>query len=92
MPDDNPTHGEKSSRGGRDFGEMERNVVYLLTDPECHPTIWSVQDVGRELDYFDPIALVGPLLNAGLIHKTSDGYVFATPSAYRMVGLVGHVT
>lgn len=91
MPDANPTLGGKLTRGGRDFGDMERDVVYLLTDPERYPLIWSVPDIGRELDYFDPMALVRPLINAGLIHKTSDGYVFAAPSAYHIVGLVGHV-
>jgi len=32
-----------------------------------------------------------PLLRAGLIYKTSDGFVFATPAAYHPVGLVGDV-
>jgi hypothetical protein len=85
------TPGEPLRLGSGDFGDMERDVVYLLTDPERYPMIWSVPDIGRELAYFDPMALVHPLVNAGLLHKTRDGYVFATPAAYHMVGLVGHV-
>jgi len=80
----NPTH-------DRDYGEMERSVVYLLTNPEQQPTIWSIPDIGRSLDYMDPEAIVHPLYRAGLLHRTGDGHVFATPAAFHMVGLVGHV-
>jgi hypothetical protein len=75
----------------RKWDGMEREVVYLLTDPDRHPSIWSVPDIGREIDYFDPESVVYPLCRAGLVHKTSDGFVFATPAAHRMVAMVGHV-
>jgi hypothetical protein len=39
----------------------------------------------------DPNAVVRPLVNAGLINHTSDGYVFATPAAFKMVAMVGQV-
>jgi len=39
----------------------------------------------------DPDAVVRPLRNAGLVHRTTDDFVFATPAAYRMVELAGHV-
>lgn len=81
---------ENLTRGDRDFGDMERDVVYLLTDPCRQPTVWSVADVGRELAYFDPEALIGPLGRAGLVHRTG-GFVFATPAAFHLVSLVGHV-
>ena len=84
MPDENPT------RGDRDFGDMERDVVYLLTDPCRRPTLWSVPDIGRELDYFDPEALIHPLRRAGLLYRMGD-FVFATPAAFHLVSLVGHV-
>jgi hypothetical protein len=29
---------------------MEREVVYLMTDPQRHLAIWSIEDLGRELD------------------------------------------
>lgn len=70
---------------------MEREALYLLTDSEHYPPIWSVGDIGRELEARDPNAVVRPLVNAGLVHRTSDGYVFATPAAYKMVALVGQV-
>jgi hypothetical protein len=47
--------------------------------------------VGREIEYFDPEAVIRPLCNAGLVHRTSDDFVFATAAAFRMVQMVGHV-
>ncbi|HLL91511.1 MAG TPA: hypothetical protein VK252_01125 [Solirubrobacteraceae bacterium] len=91
MPDENPTPGENLTRGDRSFGDMERDALYLLTDPGRQPPLWSVPDIGRELAYFDPECVITPLLRVGLIYKTSDGFVFATPAAYHLVGLVGHV-
>jgi hypothetical protein len=75
----------------RDWDVMEREVVYILTDPGRYPPIWSAADVGREIEYYDPDAVIQPLINAGLVHKTSDGYVFATAAAFHMVQMVGHV-
>jgi hypothetical protein len=86
MPDENTNPQQEK------YDTLERETVYLLTDPDRYPTIWSIPDIGRELDYFDPESLVRPLCNAGLLHKTGDGYVFATPAAFHMVGLVGHVS
>jgi hypothetical protein len=37
------------------------------------------------------MAIIRPLCGAGLLHRTTDGFVFATPAAFRMVALVGHV-
>ena len=84
MPDENPIR-------DRDFGDLERDALYLLTDPPRSPTLWSVPDIGRELDYSDPESVMYPLRCAGLVHKTSDGFVFATPAAFHLVALVGHV-
>jgi hypothetical protein len=75
----------------RKWDDLERALLYLLTDPDHQPTLWSVADIGRELDYFDPESIVYPLRNAGLVHKTADGFVFATAAAFRMVRIVGHV-
>jgi hypothetical protein len=85
MPDENTTRAP-------DFGALEREAVYLLTNPTSYPTIWSVPDIGRELAYYDPDAIVRPLVGAGLFNRTSEDYVFATPAAFHMVGLVGHVS
>jgi hypothetical protein len=84
MPDENPTQ-------PRDWDVIERETVYLLTDPEHHPSIWSVADLGREIETSDPMAVIRPLRDAGLVNLTSENYVFATPAAYKMVGLVGQV-
>jgi hypothetical protein len=75
----------------RAYDVMEREAVYLLTDPKRHPAIWSVGDLGREIEARDPDAVIRPLITSGLIHRTTDGFVFATPAAFRMVSLVGHV-
>ena len=75
----------------RKWDELERSTLYLLTDPDRYPPIWSVADLGREIDYFDPDAVVRPLCNAGLMHRVTDGLVVATPAAYRMVQIVGQV-
>jgi hypothetical protein len=77
--------------GDRDFGEMESIVLYLLTDPENQPTIWSVPDIGRKMAYYDPDALVERLHRAGLVHRIGKEFVFATPSAFHFVSLVGQV-
>jgi hypothetical protein len=75
----------------RKWDTLERETLYLLADPERYPSIWSVTDIGRELDFSDPEAIVRPLRNAGLLHQTADGFVFATPAAFRMVQMVGQV-
>jgi hypothetical protein len=85
MPNAEPNEQE------RKWDALEQSVVYLLTDPESYPAIWSVPDIGREIDYFDPEAVVYRLHNARLVYKTSDGFVFASPAAWRMVQMVGHV-
>jgi hypothetical protein len=89
MPDENPTRGP--THGERAWGEMERIVLYLLTDPENQPTIWSVPDIGRAMAYYDPDALVEPLHRAGLVHRIGKEFVFASPSAFHFVSLVGQV-
>jgi hypothetical protein len=70
---------------------LEREAVYLLTDPDRFQPIWSVEDIGRELEVENAIDVVRPLIRAGLVHRTSDGHVFATRAAVRMVQMVGQV-
>ena len=85
-------HDQDMPDPARAYDEMERDVVYLLTDPERFQPIWSVEDIGREIETHDPMALIHGLLRAGLIHRTTDGFVFATHAAVRMVQMVGQVT
>jgi hypothetical protein len=72
--------------------DAERDVLYLLTTPEDGEPLWSVQDVGREIESArDAEIAVNGLLRAGLIHKTYDGFVFAARAGVRTVQMVGHV-
>jgi hypothetical protein len=70
---------------------MELAALNLLTDPTHSPTLWSVADLGRALEDSDPDAVIGPLVNAGLLHRTGDALVFASPAAFHLVALVGHI-
>jgi hypothetical protein len=74
----------------RDFDGLEREAVYLMTSSD-QPPIWTLADIGRELETNDPEAIVRPLVHAGLLNLTGENYVFATPAAFKWVELVGHV-
>jgi hypothetical protein len=75
----------------RRFEAVERDVLYHLTTPEDGQPLWSVGDLNREMEREDVIDYLNGLHRAGLIHRTSDGYVFATRAAVRMVAMVGRV-
>jgi hypothetical protein len=85
MPDENPTRSEPSRWEGRELAALN-----LLTDPCHYPTLWAVADIGREIEESDPEATVGPLVNAGLLYRTGE-FVFATPAAFHLIALVGHI-
>ncbi len=72
------------------FDERERQLLYLLTEPKDGQSLWSVQDLCREIEQSEVDDLLRGLHSAGLINKTSDGYVFATRPAVRLAHLVGH--
>jgi len=72
----------------RAFDVMERDVLYLLTDPDDNEPIWSVEDIGREIESTEPMTPVRGLLRGGLMHRTSDGFVFATRAGVRAAQLV----
>jgi hypothetical protein len=74
----------------RSYDEIERDVLYLLTRPEDGQPLWSVEDIGREIESDEPIIHVRGLLRAGLVNLTTDGFVFATRAGVRMVAMVGH--
>jgi hypothetical protein len=82
---------EEPNEQMRKYDAMERHAIYLLTDPDSYPPIWSVADLGRQIECFEPEIVIGPLCTIGLLHRTSDDFVFATPAAFQMVALVGHV-
>jgi hypothetical protein len=85
MPDDNP------NEQLRHWDALEREAVYVMTDPQRYAPIWSVADLGRELETRDPDAVLRPLVNAGLVHRIGNDVVFASASAFKMVALVGQV-
>jgi hypothetical protein len=48
------------------------------------PGLWSVAEIGLEIgDELTAIDALEALNRAGLIHRTSDGFVFATRAAIR---------
>ncbi|MGP0100087.1 MAG: hypothetical protein ACLPUT_00490 [Solirubrobacteraceae bacterium] len=71
---------------------MEREALYLLTDPDRYPPVWSVPDMARQIETDDPIAVIRPLRNAGLVHTIAGGFVIATAAAFKMVQIVGQVS
>jgi hypothetical protein len=80
MPDENPIR-------ARDFDVMERDVLYLLTEPSDGQPLWSVEDIGREIESDEPTTPIRGLLRAGLVNQTSDGFVFASRAGVRMTQL-----
>jgi hypothetical protein len=83
-------HDQDTRTPAERFDAMERDVLYLMTDG--HQPVWSVDDIGRAVEQpaYAEDAVRG-LRGAGLIHQTSDGYVFATRAGVRMVEIVGQV-
>jgi len=84
MPDEQPTY------VGKDHEAIELSIVYLLTDPDGSQPLWALEDLARELDEPEANIYARRLQEAGLLHCTSDGHVFASRAAVRQVQLVGH--
>jgi len=70
--------------------QIEQGIIYLLTDPDDNQPLWTLEDLAREMSESEITAYVRPLREAGLIHQTSDGHVFASRAAVRQVQIVGH--
>jgi hypothetical protein len=85
MPDEQPTHDRL-----RKDRETELDILYLLTDPEDNQPIWTLEDLAREIEKPEIIDYILPLQQAGLVHRTADGHVFASRAAIRQIQLVGH--
>ena len=83
MPDPD-TIRERSADG------LERDALYLLTSPKEGQPMWSVEDLGREMDALSSVEdAVDGLLRSGLIYRTVDGFVFATRAGVRAVAMMG---
>jgi hypothetical protein len=62
---------------------IESTVLEVLVGAEP-PGLWSVAEIGLEVgDELQAIDALEALHRAGLIHRTSDGFVFATRAAIR---------
>ncbi len=85
MPDQEPTP-DPAER----YRQHELEIIYLLTDPEDNQPLWTIEDLAREMDERDIMPYVRRLHEAGIIHRTSDGHVFASRASVRQVQLVGH--
>jgi hypothetical protein len=70
--------------------EIEREILYLLTEPEDNQPLWTLEDLGREMDEPEVINYIRALVRSGLVNLTSDGHVFASRAAVRHIQLVGH--
>ncbi len=69
--------------------QSERDVLYLLTEPGDSQPLWSIEDLAREMEDVCVIDAVISLHRSGLIHRTSDGFIFATRAAVRQIQIVG---
>ncbi len=86
MPDQNPTPDPVA-----EANTIERDVLYLLTSEYDLP-IWSVWDLARATGRGKCVKdTIRSLRINGLVNQTSDGHVFATRAAFRMVQIVGQV-
>jgi hypothetical protein len=86
MPDEQPTLRERD-----DINAVQRDILYLITEPEDNQPLWTIDDLAREMDDRAVIDKVNELHRAGLVHRTSEGYVFASRAAVRHIQLVGRV-
>jgi hypothetical protein len=84
-------HDQDTPSFGERLDALELMVLHMMTGGE--QPIWSAADLGREMD--DPAgvqdALRG-LRTTGLIYETSDGHVFPTRAACRMVEMTGRAS
>jgi hypothetical protein len=85
MPNVQPTLSERD-----DIDAVQRDILYALTEPGDNYPLWTIEDLAREMEDRAVIDKVNALHRAGLIHRTSDGYIFASRSAVRQIQLVGH--
>lgn len=79
MPDENPTHDAAT-----------RHVLYLLCGMSADQQVWSVDDLGREIESADSADIaVNELLRGGLAYRTTDGFVFASRAGMVAVETTG---
>lgn len=83
MPDENPTP---------EPSDAARHTLYLLCGMGGAQPLWSVDDLGREIESADAADIaVNELRRAGLVNQTCDGFVFATRAGVCAVATTGFV-
>jgi hypothetical protein len=64
--------------------DRTESIVLEVLIGSGQPALWSVAEIGLEIgDEVAGIDALEALHRAGLIHRTSDGFVFATRAAIR---------
>lgn len=58
----------------------EDTILMYLTDSDEHRP-WSLEEVIREFGGQSAIDAINSLVGAGLVHRSSDGFVWATRAA-----------
>lgn len=87
MPDKNPSLGPAER-----LAAAEREVLYALASEGGEQSIWTIDELGHEVENLEDAKMaVRSLLQAGLVHQTSDGHVFASQAALHVVQMLGHV-
>ena len=72
-----------------DEARIDRSVLNLLID-EDNQRPWSLEEVVREHgNQREALDGIDRLHGAGLVHKTSDGFIFATRAAIRYSQIAG---
>lgn len=86
MPDQPPALNPREA-----VRQSQRDILDLLTELEVGSSLWTLDELVREME--DPCVgdSVNALHRAGLIHRTADGFIFASRAAVRHTQLVGHV-
>jgi hypothetical protein len=78
MPDEQPT-----PRQAAEEARVDWLILDLLLEEGTHRP-WATAEITREYGHeLDAIDAIDRLHGAGLTHKTSDGFVFATRAAVR---------
>lgn len=83
-PETQPSHDPIDGEAHAEWG-----VLNLLIDPE-EQRPWSVEEIVRDRgDRLEALDAIDRLHATGLIHRTGDGFIFATRPAIRFSQIAG---
>ena len=84
MPETQPNHDPVDREAQAEWG-----VLNLLIDPDDQRP-WSIDEIIRERgDRVPALDAIDRLHATGLIHRTADGFIFATHAAIRFHQIAG---